>query len=158
MRGSVYAPLGSLYFCKQNPNQCVTRSARGITAHKGAIVLDAKSIATINAINRSVNRSMRPLAERFGDRWEIGTRSGDCEDYALTKRDKLIRSGFPTSAVLMATATVPGMGEHAVLVVRTDAGDYVLDNLTDKVLPWKNTKLWFKTIQSPDNPKSWKQI
>ena len=42
--------------------------------------------------------------------------------------------------VLRMTAVIDGNGEpHAVLMVRTDRGDFVLDNKRDAILPWRKT-------------------
>jgi predicted transglutaminase-like cysteine proteinase len=41
---------------------------------------------------------------------------------------------------------------HAVLVLRTEMGDYVLDNLTSRVLPWNTTGYAFLRMQDPNQP------
>jgi predicted transglutaminase-like cysteine proteinase len=38
---------------------------------------------------------------------------------------------------------------HAVLTIRTDRGDFVLDNKTDAVLPWFQTGYVFVKRESP---------
>jgi predicted transglutaminase-like cysteine proteinase len=42
-----------------------------------------------------------------------------------------------------------------VLVLRLDEGDYVLDNLTNEILPWNATGYAFLRIQSPSAPGNW---
>ncbi len=74
------------------------------------------------------------------DRWDFAEDGyGDCEDYQLVKRKLLVEAGFPRRALRM-TVVIDELGEgHAVLMVRTDRGDYILDNKTDAVLPWHKT-------------------
>ena len=47
---------------------------------------------------------------------------------------------------------------HAVLTVRTDKGDYVLDNLNDKVEAWNQTGYRFLKRQAIDNTGRWVSI
>ena len=47
--------------------------------------------------------------------------------------------GLPRRAMRM-TVVIDELGEgHAVLMVRTDQGDYILDNKTSSILPWDET-------------------
>jgi predicted transglutaminase-like cysteine proteinase len=47
---------------------------------------------------------------------------------------------------------------HAVLTLRSNRGDFVLDNRTDKVLGWKSTNYVFVKMQSEQNPNVWQRI
>src|SRR5829696_408162 len=70
-------------------------------------------------------------------------RHGDCEDYQLLKRKLLVEAGLPCRAMRM-TVVIDDIDEgHAVLTVRTDAGDLILDNKVDAVLPWQEVKYEF---------------
>jgi predicted transglutaminase-like cysteine proteinase len=44
---------------------------------------------------------------------------------------------------------------HAVLTVKTDRGDFVLDNQEPKVLLWTDTGYRFVKRQSEQNPNRW---
>ena len=44
---------------------------------------------------------------------------------------------------------------HGVLVLRTDDGDLVLDNLRDRVLDWRRTGYRFLRMQDPRHPRGW---
>ena len=44
---------------------------------------------------------------------------------------------------------------HAVLTVATDHGDYILDNLTDKILLWSQTPYAYYKRQSQSDPNVW---
>jgi predicted transglutaminase-like cysteine proteinase len=103
------------------------------------------------SINIDVNRSTtyRTDLDLYGrpDFWTIANGAGDCEDFALAKRQRFIDAGFG-DFVRLATAWVPREGYHAVLIVTTTRGDYVLDNMHPlpmrrQELPW----VWDKIQQ-----------
>ena len=62
----------------------------------------------------------------------MGGVSGDCEDYALAKRDALIAAGIGSANARIATGVLPSGEYHAMLIVSTKRGDFVLDNLTNE--------------------------
>ena len=47
---------------------------------------------------------------------------------------------------------------HAVLVLRSDMGDFVLDNLNKRVLPWQKTGYAFLRMQDPRDPTRWVSV
>ncbi|TIN59485.1 MAG: transglutaminase, partial [Mesorhizobium sp.] len=83
---------------------------------------------------------------------------GDCEDYVLEKRRQLSRMSISLADLLITVVRKPDGEGHAVLTVRTDEGDYVLDNLTDKVKPWDATGYRFLKRQAIDNTGRWVSI
>jgi len=91
----------------------------------------APSYLVAKSINAKVNSSTayRTDQELYGhpDFWATADGAGDCEDFALAKRKRFIEQGFG-DYVRLATAWVPREGYHAVLIVTTASGDYVLDN------------------------------
>lgn len=110
----------------------------------------AKDLAKVT---RSVNRSIRYRPDK-GEVWKVGVSAGDCEDYALTKRARLIRMGYPPSSMRMAVGHSRKGESHAVLVVVTSKGKLVLDNLTDKVLLLGQSGLRVRKMASAD-PMVW---
>jgi predicted transglutaminase-like cysteine proteinase len=113
-------------------------------------------LATINA---AVNRTIVPKVDRSITRpWRDDATEGDCNDYALTKRSRLIDRGWPAGALLIATVTIPNGKGHAVLVVVTDGGAFVLDNLLYGITPWKVLPYRWHSIVSPENPQYWRRI
>ena len=52
----------------------------------------------------------------------------------------------------------PSSDLHAVLVLRSASGDYVLDNLTDAVRPWAETGYTFLKMQDPAHGERWNLI
>ena len=126
-RGRVSAPFGHIEFCVHSPSECLIRSASTKRAR-----LDSASWRQLKQVNYKVNRSMRAKSDRSAhgkiDHWSIGGRVGDCEDYALTKRHELIRRGWSSNTLLVATARDRRNRSHAVLIAHTNRGDFVLDN------------------------------
>ena len=95
------------------------------------------------------------------DYWELpfdgGGDAGDCEDYALQKRQLLTSLHMPASALSVAIVKTAWNEPHAVLLVRTDAGAYVLDNLTSEIKPWKDVSYRWVKWQSGSDPDIWLQ-
>ncbi|MGO4705873.1 transglutaminase-like cysteine peptidase [Microvirga sp. 2MCAF38] len=142
--------LGWQEFCQSNPSECAVNSSEPRT-----IKLTAQIWNTIVSINKRVNNEITPVTDQdhWGvvDHWDIPTDGkGDCEDYQLLKRKKLVELGVPRRAMLM-TVVIDELGEgHAVLVVRTDRGDYVLDNKHSNVLSWDQTGYVYVKRESQD--------
>ena len=62
------------------------------------------------------------------DHWDYPVDGkGDCKIYALFKRKLLIERGFPRQALLMTIVRDLNGEGHAVLTVKTDRGDFVLE-------------------------------
>ena len=138
-------PFSFVKYCVENPRYC----------EKGAVEQTTDEYALLNRINILVNHTMESVDEPIGqDVWHSNGKSGDCEDFALTKRKMLIDLGIPQSALRIATAYTNGGLGHAVLVVKTEKGDVVLDNLTDKIKIPNKANLRFVKISS-ENPFIW---
>jgi predicted transglutaminase-like cysteine proteinase len=126
-------------WCQRMPSDCAVN-----TAEPATIALTPQAWRTLVSVNRTVNRKIEPMTdmEQLGvvDSWDLPTTGvGDCEDYQLLKRRLLVEAGLPRRALRM-TVVIDEKGEgHAVLMVRTDRGDFVLDNKIDTILPWHQT-------------------
>ena len=100
-------------------------------------------------VNSDVQYRSDPELYDKPDFWEIAEEEGDCEDYALAKRKRLRDAGWPKDSALLATCWVEGDdgpgtgGYHAVLVIVSSEGDYVLDNRHNLPMAW------------PDLPYRW---
>ena len=149
-RGNALAPMAYVEFCTKNKSQCAASGNKEVK-------LTFASLEVLKRINRQTNRAIRPRNESR-DVWNVNVKSGDCEDYALTKRAKLIKKGFPASALRMAVGRIPGGEGHAVLVVSTNRGDFVLDNRNNSIRPFHRTDLAWIKIQGKQNPLLWHQI
>ena len=144
-RGAV-PPLGFQLYCLEHPQNC---RASG----KSSVQATGNMMATLMQVNVSVNHQIKPRNE-VGDTWSVDPAYGDCEDYAMTKRSHLIGMGVPSSALRIAYVKTSWGEDHAVLVVRTDSGEFVLDNLTSAVLPIQRTGLRVVSMSSA-NPTQW---
>ena len=150
-------PKGWADFCTRYAPEC---DVKPISAPSIDVELTPKTWDTIVAVNRWVNNNIRPVSDKkhWGtvNKWyypEDGR--GDCKDYALLKRRKLMQAGFPREALLLTIVWTRQKQGHAVLIVRTDKGDYVLDNLTSKVVLWSETSHDFVKRQSQTDPSVW---
>jgi len=74
------------------------------------------------------------------------------------KQSRLIQKGWPESALLIAVVDTAEGQRHAVLLVRTNFGDLVLDSLTDKIYHWRKTDFKWIKRQSTRNMMRWVEI
>ncbi len=127
------------------------------------IDLNRDVMATLKAVNHRVNRSLIADTDvdvyQINDYWEApaltpGAR-GDCEDFALVKRRLLIAQGIPAAALSLAIVRTRYNEDHAVLVVATQQGDFVLDNLAFSVRPWQKTGYDWVSRQAPGDDLGW---
>lgn len=156
--GRTTQPVGHYEFCQRIPAECNQRTPKG-----APIELTRKLWATIVNVNNSVNTRIKPRTdlENYGveEYWAYPDNGyGDCEDYALEKRRELMAAGVPAGDLLMTVARQPNGDGHAVLTVRTDRGDFVLDNMRNKVKLWSETEYTFLKRQSVEHPARWVKI
>jgi len=111
----------------------------------GPAQLGKGQLKLITRINREVNREVQKANDfdLYGmpEYWTLpqvfdGKMYGDCEDYALEKRRRLIEAGVSAEALSMAVVVTRRGERHAVLVASFETGDVVLDNLTPWPTPW----------------------
>ena len=88
--------------------------------------------ALVESVNHAVNEDVRYTTDaalyQINEFWEVADHAGDCEDYALKKRQVLMEHGVDPEFLRLATCWVEDGTYHAVLIVTTTNGDYVLDN------------------------------
>lgn len=152
--GRTTQPIGHYDFCQREPGEC-----RQKTPKQAPVELSKKLWSQIVSVNNEVNARISPRTdmEMWGteELWSYPDVVGDCEDYALEKRRDLIRLGVPAGNLLMTVVRQPNGDGHAVLTVRTSRGDFVLDNLEPRVLPWADTEYTFLKRQSERNSGVW---
>ncbi|WKA30556.1 transglutaminase-like cysteine peptidase [Bradyrhizobium roseum] len=150
------SPFQHVRFCLRYPADCKSDPTEITT-----VELTAETLETMHRVNRDVNLSIMPVAKNDAiadGGWTISPVSGDCNDYAVTKRHELVQKGFPTKAVRLAVVkTSSGIG-HLVLVVATNKGNLVLDNLSETIVPWQFTKYQWVKIQSSSDARYWFEI
>ncbi|MBU0859298.1 MAG: transglutaminase-like cysteine peptidase [Alphaproteobacteria bacterium] len=153
-----WALPGHRDFCRRIPTECESNG------QQGHFVIMNKQIGTmLDRVNRAHNNAITYQYDKdqYGreEYWTYpDSGKGDCEDYALAKRRDLIARGWPPSALLIASVTTETGEGHAVLVARTNQGDFVLDNRYSAVMPWQNLPYEWHRIQSPRHSGHWVNI
>jgi predicted transglutaminase-like cysteine proteinase len=120
----------------------------GLTKSAGRAVFGREqgtlSLATLSAVNSWANAEIRYVEDRelYGqaDRWAtagetLRRRAGDCEDIAIVKMQLLASRGIDREDMQLVIARDLVRGsDHAVLVVRIEDRNWLLDNATDELL------------------------
>jgi predicted transglutaminase-like cysteine proteinase len=147
-------PVGHAEFCKARPAEC-----RRNDVVVPAMALDEARWSELLQINANVNANVTPVSDmdlyKVDEFWTYPNGYGDCEDIALAKRRDLINAGWPVSTLLMSVVKEADGGGHAVLIVRTDRGDLVLDNQDGAVRLWSDTPYHYVKRQSQANAGQW---
>ena len=147
-------PYGFVRFCEVQPNECVSTA---VSDDRYPMTPDG--LSNLDAIKRAVNSEIEPAtdAEIYGvnELWTVPKVRGDCEDFALLKRQRLMAQGWPSNALLLTVVRDEKNEGHAILTARTTQGDFVLDNKIDAVRLWNNTPYHFVMRQSYIDPKVW---
>lgn len=150
-------PVGHYEFCQRNQAECRQKSP-----DRGPIELTRKLWAAMIDINNAVNTEVAPRTDRemWGQEevWSYPDVYGDCEDYVLEKRRRLMALGVAAGDLLITVARQPNGDGHAVLTVHTSKGDFVLDNLEPRVLAWTDTEYTYLKRQSVKNSGVWVAI
>ncbi|TIL76305.1 MAG: transglutaminase [Mesorhizobium sp.] len=151
-------PVGYIEFCRRRAAECAIRSGKS-----APVLLSAGMEGKLASVNKLVNRSVKPASDLdvhgMMEFWSYPDGAlGDCEDYVLLKRQLLRQQGISLSNLLITVVRKQDGEGHAVLTVKTDKGDYVLDNLNDDVKPWSVTGYRFIKRQSSTHTGRWVAI
>lgn len=149
--------------CARDPALCAfDRDAARQDGTSPAAAMTKRHWDQLQEINMRINQRLVPRddIDVYGtsDFWTAGRFVGDCEDYMIAKKKALIAAGWSADQLLYAVVVGRQTPYHAVLVVRTDRGDFVLDNLTDRVLPWDVSGYQFVIRQSAADPSRWVRV
>ncbi len=153
--GKALPPIGYVNFCSRNANEC--RSLGGTTKK---VVLTEQNWKIMHEVNNYSNKTVKPVTDselyNSPEYWTYPQQNaGDCEDYVLQKKRYLEGLGFPAETLLITVVLdTKGLG-HAVLTVRTDRGDFILDNMRNDIRNWRNTGYTYIKRQSQHNPQIW---
>lgn len=152
--GQTLPPIGYVTFCREHHQDCLPQ---GPFADR--VELTQERVSQLIEINDAVNTGVKPMTDLqlygVAERWTYPTKAGDCEDYVLLKRKMLIDRGWPESTLLITVVRDENDEGHAILTVRTDHGDFILDNKQKKILPWRDTPYTYVKQQSETNPLVW---
>jgi predicted transglutaminase-like cysteine proteinase len=157
--GQTSPPIGYVQFCERMPFEC-----DGDGHPDARIDLSPQRLAEVDRLNRAVNREIKPATdlELYGldEYWTYPDerKKGDCEDYVLLKRKMLVQRGWPQSALLITVVRDERQEGHAVLLMRTVQGDFILDNKTDDIRPWHRTPYEYVMRQSYIDPRIWMSL
>jgi predicted transglutaminase-like cysteine proteinase len=151
-------PDGWAGFCRNYRSECDVKSSAPVK-----IALTTQVWDKMIEANHWANAHIKPSPDRkhWGriNKWYFAEDGrGDCKDYALVKRRMLMPAGLPREALLLTVVWTLQNKGHAVLIVRTDQGDYVLDNLSSKVALWNRTPYDYVMRQTQSNPNAWVYI
>ena len=148
-------PIGWVEFCADQPIECKVPASA-----PRDVVLSNKAWTDLVRINKWVNENVKPMTDM--DHWGVVEKwsypddgYGDCEDYALLKRRMLVEAGWPRESLLMTVVREKNGNGHAVLTVKTDKGEFILDNQEEKVLLWSETNYRYVKRQSQADPNRW---
>jgi len=155
--GPTSIPIGALEFCQTRPTDCEDNPKL-----VDAVRLDNQRWTQLLSVNSYFNETIVPVSDkdlyRVTEFWTYPEGFGDCEDIALAKRRELIVKGWPASTLLIAVVKQTNGEGHAVLLVRTDRGDLVLDNQDGRVSLWNETPYHFIKRQSQRNAGQWVDV
>lgn len=156
--GPTLVPYGWVDFCNRYHGECDTTPLPAMDVN-----LTPATFKELQHIDLWVNKLVRPISDmdHWGviDQWDYPVDGyGDCEDYALLKRKILMEEGFPRQGLLITVVKDTHGEGHAILTVKTNHGEFILDNLTNKIKPWNETGYQFVKRQSQTDPNIWVQI
>ena len=156
--GLTSQPIGHYDFCRRHPHECSIR-----TRDHGPLRMTEDMRTLLATVNVTVNKKIRPMNDRdiYGreEFWAFPDQGvGDCEDYVLLKRKYLHESGIALSNLLITVVRKPDGEGHAVLTVRSDKGDLILDNLNQSVKRWEDTGYKFLKRQATNHSGRWVAI
>ena len=153
-------PIGHYEYCRHHRQDCSIQSWSS-----KPVKLTRERWQQMLSANIASNQAMEPRSDQeiYGieEYWHLPDQStfyGDCEDYVLMKRKTLMDQGWPASALLATVVLQPNGEGHAVLTVRTDRGDFVLDNLADEVRRWDKTGYKFLKRVAARHSGRWEDI
>jgi predicted transglutaminase-like cysteine proteinase len=150
-------PYGYVLFCERMPDEC-----RQGPQEEQRFSASPARLSELDGINRAINREIEPATdlEVYGQNeyWTLPVAKGDCEDYVLLKRKRLLARGWPASALLITIVRDEKGEGHAVLTARTMQGDFILDNKVDEVKIWHRTRYEYIMRQSYLNTRIWMSL
>ena len=148
----VTAPRMFQNFCSVRPDQCITHGQGDVSQ------LSDLALAELRGVNQNVNHRIRPLPAPATDAYQLGVTAGSCNEYAVEKRRELLTRGWSAAALSLTVVRLADSRGHLLLTVRTDRGDLVLDNLTDRIVSVDQADYAWVERQSTIHPMLWVRI
>jgi predicted transglutaminase-like cysteine proteinase len=161
--GSVVGPVtsvpsGWIDLCQRYIGECATHRLPAVDLN-----LTTNNLRILDHVNRWVNDAIEPISamDHWGviNQWDYPVDGkGDCNSYALLKRKLLMEQGFPRQALLMTVVRDLHGDGHMILTVKTNKGDFVLDNLVDDIRAWNDTGYKYIKRQAQEDPNVWVEL
>lgn len=152
------APSGLFRLCADKTLVVCNKNSGNLQLNAdGKVLMNRHLINSLQQVNIEINKQIKPENEKLGakDNWQVNLAKGDCEDYALTKKTELIAQGWPSKALMITIVDTEYGERHAVLMVSTNHGEYILDNLMNKVINVEISKYRFISRQGLNEGFSW---
>ena len=116
------------------------------------------SYSLAERINSQVNASVQYKTdlEQYDkpEFWVEANTFGDCEDYALLKRQVLLKSGFDRADLHLACCWDETSAYHCVLLCKTNNGWFSLDNrFTTPQIPSQCNYAWDRALNEEDGKR-----
>ena len=155
--GPTSIPVGHMEYCQKRPYDCQP------LAVSTPVGLTDDLWRELQDVNNHFNTTVTAVSDQdlygVAEFWTVPTSGyGDCEDFALGKRAMLIERGWDASNLLISVVMQPDGEGHAVLMVRTDRGDLILDNQEGLIKLWTDTPYTFLKRQSQAHAGQWVDI
>lgn len=132
------------------------------------LMMTNQNVEMLERVNLEVNKNVWPVSDiekwKRVEYWsdaELEGDEGDCEDYCISKRRRLLELGVDRDDMNLAVVKDNNGEGHAVLIVTTSRGQLALDNLRDEILPWDETGYDFVMMETADKDKSrriWRKV
>lgn len=155
--GVTSQPIGHYEFCQTHKPEC-----RAGVRNQAPAKVTQFGWSVVREINARVNRDITPMTDKElhgkDEIWSYPDGAGDCEDFVLLKRKKLMAKGFAPGDLLITVVRKPDGEGHAVLTLRTTEGDYILDNLNNEVKLWTTTPYRYLKRQASFHAGRWVSI
>lgn len=149
-------PLAHSQYCVRDPSFC-------LAVEPERVELTEALYEELEGVEDEVNKSIIWLSDQsnFGRKeyWSLPRHGlGDCEDYALLKRQMLLKKGWPAGAFRLMKVMEWNGAVHMVLVVSTNKGDLILDNMAYEIRSWEDMPYASIRVQNLKNPTVWNRV
>lgn len=155
--GQTSIPVGHMQYCQKRPYECQPHAVAT------PVALTDDLWRELQDVNNTFNTTVTAVSDQdlygVAEFWTYPSSGyGDCEDFVLGKRAALIERGWAPSNLLVSVVMQANGEGHAVLMVRTDRGDLVLDNQDGLIRLWTDTPYTFLKRQSQAHAGQWVDI
>ena len=146
-------PLAHSQYCVRDPKFCSPMEPERVE-------LTEALYDELEGVDDEVNKTIIPMSDQnnFGRKeyWSLPRDGlGDCEDYALLKRQMLLKKGWPAGAMRLVMVKTWDDTGHMVLAVSTDKGDLILDNNAWEIRDWGHIPYTGYKVQNLEDPTLW---